>query len=105
MDNEAVSMSQSQLIQKSCKYNTYSFHLQVYKSDIADLRKELDHSRKSYDKEKMKNADLETQLTTLDQDMKFKIQLLETELQEEKSRNKIDFNAIDRQLKSDYENR
>merc|ERR1712156_437008 len=77
----------------------------VYKSDIADLRKELDHSRKSYDKEKMKNADLETQLTTLDQDMKFKIQLLETELQEEKSRNKIDFNAIDRQLKSDYENR
>ena len=24
MDNEAVSMSQSQLIQKSCKYNTYS---------------------------------------------------------------------------------
>ena len=31
MDNEAVSMSksqsQSQLIQKSCKYNTYSFHL------------------------------------------------------------------------------
>merc|ERR1712241_743546 len=77
----------------------------VYKSDIADLRKELGHSRKSYDKEKMKNADLETQLTTLDQDMKFKIQLLETELQEEKSRNKIDFNAIDRQLKSDYENR
>merc|ERR1712241_357591 len=77
----------------------------VYKSDIADLRKELDRSRKSYDKEKMKNADLETQLTTLDQDMKFKIQLLETELQEEKSRNKIDFNAIDRQLKSDYENR
>ena len=65
----------------------------------------MDHSRKSYDKEKMKNADLETQLTTLDQDMKFKIQLLETELQEEKSRNKIDFNAIDRQLKSDYENR
>ena len=29
MDNEAVSMSQSQsqLLQKSCKYNTYSFHL------------------------------------------------------------------------------
>jgi len=77
----------------------------VYKSDLSDLKKELDSSRKNYDKEKMKNAELENQIATLDKDLKFKIQLLETELKEEKKRNKIDFNAIDRELKSDYENR
>merc|ERR1719350_379254 len=37
--------------------------------------------------------------------MKFKIQMLETELNEEKKRNKIDFNAIDQKMKSDYESR
>jgi len=77
----------------------------VYKSDLSDLKKELDSSRRNYDKEKMKNAELENQIATLDKDLKFKIQLLETELKEEKKRNKIDFNAIDRELKSDYENR
>jgi len=77
----------------------------VYKSDISDLKKELDMSRRNYDKEKMKNAELENQLGSLDKDLQFKIQLLETELNEEKKRNKIDFNAIDRELKSDYENR
>ena len=69
------------------------------------MKKELDGARKNYDKEKMKNADLQNQLAGLDQDMKFKIQILETELSEERKRNKIDFNAIDQKLKSDYESR
>ena len=69
------------------------------------MRKELDGSRKNYDREKMKNADLQNQLAGLEQDMKFKIQLLETELIEERKKNKIDFNAIDKKMKSDYETR
>ena len=69
------------------------------------MKKELDGARKNYDKEKMKNADLQNQLAGLDQDMKFKLQLLETELIEERKKNKIDFNAIDRKMKSDYETR
>ena len=79
--------------------------LQVYKSDLLDIKKDLDGVRKNYDKEKMKNADLQNQLAGLDQDMKFKIQMLETELSEEKKRNKIDFTAIDQKMKSDYESR
>ena len=62
-------------------------------------------SRKSYDKEKMRSADLEAQLAAIKQEMNFKIQMMETELAEERKRNKIDFTAIDRELKSDYENR
>ena len=69
------------------------------------MKKELDGSRKNYDREKMKNADLQNQLSGLEQDLKFKIQLLETELIEERMKNKIDFNAIDKKMKSDYETR
>ena len=35
--------------------------------------------------------------------MGFQIQVLETELEEERKRNKIDLSALDRELKSDYE--
>ena len=77
----------------------------MYKSDINDLKKEFEESRRNYDNEKMRNAELENQLGALEKDMKFKIQLLETEIQEERNRNKIDFNAIERKLQNDYENR
>ena len=77
----------------------------MYKSDINDLKKEFEESRRNYDNEKMRNAELENQLGALDKEMKFKIQLLETEIQEERNRNKIDFNAIERKLQNDYENR
>ena len=77
----------------------------MYKSDINDLKKEFEESRRNYDNEKMRNAELENQLGALEKEMKFKIQLLETEIQEERSKNKIDFNAIERKLQNDYENR
>ena len=37
--------------------------------------------------------------------MGFQIQLLETELEEERKRNKVDLSALDKELKSDYESR
>ena len=77
----------------------------MYKSDINDLKKEFEESRRNFDKEKMRNAELENQLGALDKEMKFKIQLLEAEIQEERSRNKFDFNAIETKLQNDYENR
>ena len=77
----------------------------MYKSDINDLKKEFEESRRNYDNEKMRNAELENQLGALEKEMKFKIQLLETEIQEERSKNKFDFNAIERKLQNDYENR
>ena len=39
----------------------------------------------------------------MEKDMGFQIQVLETELEEERKRNKIDLSALDRELKSDYE--
>ena len=69
------------------------------------MKKQVDGARRNYDKEKMKNSELETRLAAVGQELKFKVQLLETELEEERKRNKIDFAAIDRQLKTDYENR
>jgi len=77
----------------------------VYKSDITDLRNELEAGRRNLDREKIRGSELESKLGSLEQDMKFKLQLLETELHEERKRNKFDFAAIDRELKSEYEKR
>ena len=41
----------------------------------------------------------------MEKDMSFQIQLLQTELEEERKRNKVDLSALDRELKSDYEAR
>ena len=44
-------------------------------------------------------------VSSMEKDMGFQIQLLETELEEERKRNKIDLSALDMELKSDYESR
>jgi len=77
----------------------------VYKSDITDLKKELETARKALDREKIRGSELEAKVGSLEQDLKFKLQLLETELEEERKRSKFDFAAIDKELKSEYENR
>jgi len=77
----------------------------VYKSDIADLQKELEHIKKSLDREKMKNAELEGKVGSMEKNMGFQMQLLQTELEEERKRNKVDLSALDKELKSDYESR
>ena len=41
----------------------------------------------------------------MEKDMGFQIQLLQTELEEERKRNKVDLSSLDRELKSDYEAR
>ena len=44
-------------------------------------------------------------VSSMEKDMGFQIQLLQTELEEERKRNKVDLSALDRELKSDYEAR
>ena len=44
-------------------------------------------------------------VSSMEKDKGFQIQLLQTELEEERKRNKIDLSALDRELKSDYEAR
>ena len=70
-----------------------------------DLRNELEAARRTLDREKIRGSELESKLGSLEQDLKFKMQVLETELQEERKRNKFDFASIDRELKMEYEKR
>jgi len=77
----------------------------VYKSDITDLKNELEAARRALDREKIRGSELEAKVGSLEQDMKFKLQVLETELEEERKRNKFDFASIDRELRSEYESR
>ena len=65
----------------------------------------MEAARRTLDREKIRGSELESKLGSLEQDLKFKMQVLETELQEERKRNKFDFASIDRELKMEYEKR
>jgi len=77
----------------------------VYKSDIADLKSELEAAKKALDKERVRSGQLEGKMGSLDQEKTFQIQLLAKQLEEEKKRKTLDLSAIDTQMKSEYEKR
>ena len=57
------------------------------------------------DDEQLKKADLENQLARLDEDLKFKLQVLEKELTEVKTRKEIEIHEMDGKLQEEYEDR
>jgi len=65
----------------------------------------LDSSKRLLDGERLRRSEIEGKLKSMEQDMKFKMQVLETELQEERKSKQFDFASIDRELKSEYEKR
>ena len=69
------------------------------------MRNEHEAARRNLDREKIRGSELEAKLGSLEQDMKFKMQVVTSELEEERKRNKFDFAAIDRELKTEYESR
>ena len=69
------------------------------------MKNKHESARRALDREKIRGSELEAKLGSLEQDMKFKMQVVATELEEERKRNKFDFAAIDRELKTEYESR
>lgn len=49
---------------------------------MESLRNKLSEAKRSLDEEQLKNADLQNHCERLEEDLKFKMQLLEKELQE-----------------------
>ncbi|XP_059094822.1 lamin-C-like isoform X2 [Tigriopus californicus] len=70
--------------------------LDVLRKKLADLKRVLDD-------EQLKKADLENQCARLEEDLKFKLQLLEKELTEVKHRKEIEINEMDGKLQEEYE--
>jgi len=73
--------------------------------EVDKYRLEMDTARKGLDREKMRSGELEAKLRSLDQELGFKIQVMEKELAEERKKNTFDISAIDLKLKGEYEAR
>ncbi|XP_023342853.1 lamin Dm0 isoform X2 [Eurytemora carolleeae] len=78
---------------------------QLISKDVERFRIEVESARKSLDKEKIRNGELEARLRAYEQEMTFKVQVIERELAEEKKRGRIDISSIDTKLKGEYEAR
>merc|ERR1712241_825110 len=73
--------------------------------EVLNLREKLAEAKRNLDEESLKSADLENTCARLDEDLKFKMQLLEKQLQEVKNRKEIEITERDGQLQEEYEDR
>merc|ERR1711963_866859 len=73
--------------------------------EVRNLREKLAEAKRNLDEEQLKSADLENTCARLDEDLKFKMQLLEKQLMEVKNRKEIEITERDGQLQEEYEDR
>merc|ERR1711874_360250 len=73
--------------------------------EVQRLQDKLAEAKKLLDDEVLKKADLENHCQRLDEELKFKIQLLEQQLEEVKTRKEIEITEMDGKLQEEYEDR
>ena len=73
--------------------------------DIQNLREKLAEAKRALDEEQLKSADLENTCARLEEDLKFKLQILEKELTEVKHRKEVEITEMDGKLQEEYEDR
>ncbi|XP_071747127.1 lamin-B1.S isoform X6 [Lepeophtheirus salmonis] len=79
--------------------------LQDVLPELDSLRDRLADAKRHLDEEQLKKANLENQCSRLEEDLKFKLQLLEKELMEVKTRKEIEITEMDSKLQDEYEDR
>merc|ERR1712241_650424 len=73
--------------------------------EVQKLQDKLAEAKKLLDDEVLKKADLENHCQRLDEELKFKIQLLEQQLTEVKTRKDVEITEMDGKLQEEYEDR
>lgn len=73
--------------------------------EVQKLQDKLAEAKKMLDDEVLKKADLENHCQRLDEELKFKIQLLEQQLTEVKTRKETEISSMDSKIKEEYEDR
>lgn len=73
--------------------------------ELEALRARLGEAKSALDKEHLKSADLENKCQTLEEELKFKMSLLEKELVEVKHQKEVEISKIDGKLHDEYEDR
>jgi len=73
--------------------------------EVHNLREKLAEAKRNLHEEQLKSADLENKCARLEEDLKFKMQTLEKELQEVKNRRELEITKMDSQRKEEYEDR
>merc|ERR1719239_300049 len=72
---------------------------------LQKLKDKLSDAKKQLDDEVLKKAELENHCQRLDEELKFKIRLLEQQLEEVKTRKEIEITEMDGKLQEEYEDR
>jgi len=73
--------------------------------ELQKLKDKLNEAKKQLDDEVLKKAELENQCQRLDEELKFKIQLLEQQVEEVRTRKEVEITEMDGKLQEEYEDR
>ena len=73
--------------------------------ELETLRAQLDKAKRQLDQEQLKSSGLENKCSSLEEDLKFQLSLLEKELTEVRTRKEIEIHEMDGKLQSEYEDR
>lgn len=73
--------------------------------ELQKLKDKLNEAKKQLDDEVLRKAELENQCQRLDEELKFKIQLLEQQVEEVKTRKEVEITEMDGKLQEEYEDR
>ena len=68
--------------------------------EVLNLKKKLDETKKTLDEELFSKANLEDQCKRMEEESKFKIQVLENQLEEVRSRKEVEITQIDGKLQT-----
>ena len=82
------------------KFNHKISKLQDTLPEVQVLRDKLADAKRALDDEQLKSADLENNCARLEEDLKFKLQLLEKELHDVKIRKTVEIEEMDGKIQN-----
>lgn len=87
----------------STRANNAEAELKTLRPDFAKLKDKFDDAKRNLEDETLKRIDLQNQLMSLEENLKFENQMLEKQLNETRVRKQMEISELDGRLAQDYE--
>jgi len=100
-----ISDLQAKLSMYQSQKEIYEFQILRLKGEITYLMGELNAMQYAFTCEQSRSADLVSRLKSMEKELEFKMEVLKSELESERSKTSIDISSMDNRIKNEYADR
>jgi len=100
-----ISDLQAKLSMYQSQKEIYEFQILRLKGEITYLTGELNAMQYAFTCEQSRSADLVSRLKSMEKELEFKMEVLKSELESERSKTSIDISSMDNRIKNEYADR